>query len=80
MMLILERKMETTKITKRHENQWLAGIDPLTSQVSGSIGPTLLFLVIFGAFRGFYFGIYADRSNRCQAAVLFTMVKMTVQQ
>jgi len=53
----LKRKMEPLKSRKGTKNQGFAVNDILTSRVSESISPTLLFLVIFGAFRGFHFGI-----------------------
>jgi len=55
--VILKRKMEPLKSRKGTKNQGFAVNDILTSRVSESISPTLLFLVIFGAFRGFHFGI-----------------------
>jgi len=58
--LNLKRKMEPLKSRKGTKNQGLAVNDILPSRVSESISPTLLFLVIFGAFRGFHFGIWVE--------------------
>jgi hypothetical protein len=68
--------METTKITKRHENQKVAGMAGLTFWVREAIAPTLLFLVIFGAFRGFYFGIQVERSPRKKKKHSFIQVEL----
>jgi hypothetical protein len=53
-------KWKPLKSRKGTKNQWIAGIDLLISRVSEVIAPTLLFLVIFGAFRGFYFEIQGN--------------------